>query len=230
MNSTNTSPDEPRPGGNCGCGCGCEQCFCQPNHTNDNAANRGWQQGGTSSRPIDIIPTEHMNNMHLSHDSFNDNDTNITGPNDAPDPLTQSNINTLINSYNEADSYQEQWLRQYRMQLDEDPFSAYLSAQPAPSTTGEAEMFSFEQDPGVFGPMDLDGSMHVEDSVHGGGTSVTSRSTSCPQRSHSSRAGSASALLTGMGVPTPGFVFRPLPLLLGAVEEGVCERCGKEHE
>ena len=162
--------------------------------------------------------------MSMDDNSF---DEHIMDPNQAPDPfgpggpLTQANVNQLVNSYSERNSYQEDWLNRYRREVDEHP-GRYFITSPV-----DAEMLDNEE--GVFGNMELEGSMMVEDSVAGDSRSTISHAT-C-SRSHSSRP--ASQVLTGMG-PTPGFVFRPLPLLpdpiLAGVEEVTCPKCGCEHE
>ena len=231
MDSLESIPDDPCTGGCCGgCGCNCDKCFCRIDHNVDNNANRehytgegGQQHEAVATLPV-TITIDRFQAMRMVEDSFNEN---IIDPNQAPElpggSLTQANVICHTRSYAEAGSYQEEWLRQERMRVDDDPFAAFLS--PAVET----EVFDFEQD-GVFAPMDLDGSMHVEkESLAGDSRSVASRST-CP-RSRSSR--STSQVIAGVE-PTPGFVWRPLPLLpdihLPGVAEVACPNCGGEHE
>ena len=224
LNCLGTGTDEFCYRGCCGgCGCGCEQCSCRFDHAIDDGAkgdHYAGEGGAEHHKPIPTLPVDividRFQVMTMVDKSFNDN---TIDPNEAPQPagpgfaVTHANVRHLTRSYNEAGSYQEEWLRQERMRIDEHPFAAFVSPEV------ETEVFDFEQD-AFFGPMDLDGSMHVEDSLGGDNLSVASRSTCC--RSRSSR--SASQVLPGME-PTPGFIFRPLPLL----PEG-CPNCGGEHE
>ena len=230
-NSLESTLDKPCIG-RCGsCVCSYDQCFRRLDNAVNTGANRDLCPGkdGLSDEAIPSLPIniaiDRFQAPRMAEDSFNEN---IIDPNQAPQPpgpsfaLTHDNITSHTRSYNETGSYQEEWLRQERMRVDENPFAAFLSPEV------ETEMFDFEQE-GIFGAMDIDGSMHVEESIAGDSRSVTSRST-CP-RSRSTR--STGQLLAGME-PTPGFVFRPLPLLphtlLPNVVEVTCENCGREHE
>lgn len=226
MESLDSAPDSPCTRGCCGgCGCNCDKCFCRLDLAADNGANRDhYGNEGGSAQPIDIL-ARHMETIRMADASFEDP---IDDPNQAPQPagpsfaLTHANVHHLTQSYNEAGSYQDEWLRLDRMRVDENPFAAFISP------IVETEMFDFEQD-GVFGAMDLDGSMCVEDDATADNHSTMSHST-C-QRSRSSR--STSQIIAGIE-PTPGFVSRPLPLLpvvhLPGVAEVACPNCGGEHE
>jgi hypothetical protein len=163
---------------------------------------------GTSALPIDIM--DRFPAMRLAEALFEE----VTGPNEPPPPaaLTFANITHLTRSFSEANSYQEEWLRQYRMLVDEDPAPHFLDS--------DAEMLD---DEGFFVPLEREGSMAVEESVAGDSHSTMSMSQMTCPRSHSSR--SASQILPGTG----NFITRPLPLLPDLLET-TCNRCGREHE
>lgn len=219
MDLTNLAPDEPCSG--CQCGCGCAQCFCRFDLVADDS-NRDHYTGeggmahpeGVPTLPIDIA-ADQFPAILSSEASF---DTPIIEPNEAPQAtipsfaLTQANINQLVHSHNETDSYPEAWLRQHRLEVDENPARFFISV------VNDPEMYEEE---GVFGPLELESSMHVEDGNLGDSYSTISQLT-CP-RSHSSR--SASQVLSDTG----NFISRPLPLLPD-VPELTCPNCGCEHE
>ena len=229
----------PARGGCCGSSCDCKVCFCRVNHNVESGANRAQygNQGGAAeqaavpSLPIDI-PTSQFASVQVTASSLEE----IEGPNDARQvfhgpgfALTRENIIHHTRSHEEAGSYHEEWLRQLRMETDENPFAAFLS-RPSVSRTSAptTDMFEFEQD-GSFQPINHEGSMLAEGSVAGDHMSVTSRS-SCP-RSRSSR--STGQILAHME-RTPGFVGQPLPLLgdshLPELPECRCPKCGGEHD
>jgi hypothetical protein len=172
------------------------------------------------SLPLDIINiTNQFAAMDTGSASFEEESMD---PNEAPQPgaslaltpLTHHNIRQFTASSGHADSYQEAWLRQYRMEVDENPGAHFVS--PIDTDMYEAE--------GAFGPLELEGSMAAADGDASETRSMASRSTNT--RSRSSRC--ASAVLAGL-CPPSNFVFRPLPLLEG-VPEFTCPRCGREHE
>lgn len=201
----------------CSCNCGCTHCLCRidivaDESNQDHYGNEGGPtEQGVPTLPMDIL-LDRFPAIHLAEASLEDR---VPDPNEAPAvpvALTRANITSLTHSYSEANSYQEEWLRQYRMLVDENPAPHFVHP--------DTEMFD---DEGVFGPMELEGSMVVEDSIAGDSHSTMSMSQMTCPRSHSSRSGSQ--VVTGAG----NFVTRPLPLL-PEVPEFSCEKCGCEHE